>query len=272
LRPNKKAMALALILAHCSATTGGKSEGAPMPFHQSANTKRPLLVATLAACVGLLAVGPKAQAEEHAVKRTVTVSATGEVSAVPDVARVSAGVVTEAATAGRALDQNSAAMSALIKALKAEGIASEDLQTSNFSVSPRYNRPERGEIAEITGYQVRNQVDVTVRKLDTLGVLLDLLITRGANSVHGPTFEVSKMDALKDEARKTAMARAKRRAKLLAGEAGAELGKVMTIAEDVHGPTPGRPMMARAAMREAVPIEAGSETLSVRVTVSWQIK
>lgn len=213
-----------------------------------------------------------AAAEDHHVKRTVTVSATGEVSAVPDIARVSAGVLTEHSSAKEALEDNSQTMSGLIKELKAGGIDAEDIQTSNFSVSPRYTRPERGGVARIDGYQVRNQVDVTVRKLSELGELLDLLIKRGANSITGPTFEVSKRETIKDQARETAMKNARRRAGLLAAAAGAEVDEVVTISEDVHGGGPVRDPLARTAMAEAVPIEAGSETLQVRVTVTWKLK
>ena len=51
--------------------------------------------------------------------------------------------------------------------------------------------------------------------------------------MQGLSFEVSKADTLKDDARKEAVANALRRAKLLAAAAGAEVGQVLQISEEV---------------------------------------
>lgn len=207
------------------------------------------------------------------MQRTITVSATGRVSAEPDVVRLQAGLTTQATTARKALTENNRVMAELIAALKNEGIAEQDVQTSNFNVSPRYTRPERGEAARITGYQVSNQVQVTVREIERAGDIMDLLVRLGANQMSGMSFEVSDADQLKDRARQNAMKAARRRADLLADAAGAEVGNVITISEDVpqHGP---RPVAMRSAARaeSSVPIAAGSQELTARVTVTWQLK
>jgi uncharacterized protein YggE len=206
------------------------------------------------------------------MERTVTVSAVGEVTAEPDMARISTGVVTEAKTAREALGRNSEAMKALVAGLKASGIEAKDIQTSSFNVNPRYTNPREGQAPVIDGYRVANQVEVTVRNLDRLGEVLDQLVGLGANQMSGLAFEVSKAETLKDEARKEAMANALRRAKLFAAAASAEVGEVIAIAEEVTGGGP-RPMpMARATMAQAVPIERGTETLEARVTVTWALK
>ncbi len=231
-----------------------------------------LICATLAVGLSVLAA-PKAWAEEKTMSRTITVSASGRVSAEPDIVRLQAGLTTEATTARKALTDNNRVMRELIQELEREGIAEEDVQTSNFNVSPRYTRPERGGRARINGYQVSNQVSVTVREIERAGDILDTLVRLGANQMSGMAFEVSDADRLKDRAREKAMKAARRRAELLASAAGAEVGKVISIAEDapMHGPRPVA--MRRAAMKESsVPIAAGSQELEARVAVTWQLK
>lgn len=211
-------------------------------------------------------------AEDKLMDRLITVSATGYSSAEPDRARVSSGVTAEAATAREALTANTKAMDAVIAGLKESGVDAKDIQTSTFNVEPRYTHPRDGSPASIDGYRVSNQVDVVVRDLSTLGGLLDKLITLGANQMNGLTFEVSEAETLRDAARKEAVANARRRAELLAEAAGAALGEVMTINEEVRFDGP-RPMAMRSAMvKEAAPIEAGSATLEASVTVTWRLK
>ncbi len=208
-------------------------------------------------------------AQETRTERTVSVSAAGSVSAVPDLAGINTGVVAEGETARAALSANTAIMVKLVDGLKVAGIAAKDIQTTAFNVQPRYQNYKDGRPATINGYQVQNQVRIVVRELDKLGQVLDAAVTLGANQISGIDFQVSTADALKDAARKLAMANAERRAKLFAEAAGGELGRVITISEDMST-QPGRPpMMARTAMSaEAVPIERGSQALEVRVNVT----
>lgn len=233
----------------------------------------PRRIATpLAAAAMLLALSIPTRAEDKAMDRLITVSATGYAYAAPDQARLAAGVTAEAATADAALSANTELMAKVVSGLKEAGVDAKDIQTSNFSVDPRYTNPRDNAPPEIDGYRVSNQVSVLVRDLKALGGLLDKLVTLGANQVHGLTFEVSKAEVLKDDARKEAVANARRRAELLAGAAGAEVGDVVSIAEEVGYGGP-RPMaMARQAKADFVPVEAGTETLEARVTVTWKLK
>jgi uncharacterized protein YggE len=211
-----------------------------------------------------------AHAEEKMTDRTITVTATGTVEAEPDQARITSGVTTEAASAREALTRNNEAMSKVIAALKAKGIAAKDIQTSTFNVSPVIRYGKEGEPSKITGYRVGNQVVVLVRDLASLGDVLDDMISAGANETQGLSFEVSNADTLKDKAREDAMAKALRRAKLLAAAAGAQVGEVVRITEETasNGPVP---YTARFAKAESVPIERGTSTLEARVTVTWAL-
>ena len=203
--------------------------------------------------------------------RLITVSATGYATAEPDQARLSTGVTSEAETAKEAFAVNSELMQKVINGLKESGIDAKDIQTSNFNVEPRYETG-KSTTPVINGYRVSNQVEILVRDLKSLGGLLDKLVSLGANQMHGLTFVVSKAETLKDEARKEAVANARRRAELLATAAGAGVGEVVSIAEEVSYQGP-RPMaMSTRAKAEFAPVESGTETLEARVTVTWKLK
>lgn len=212
-------------------------------------------------------------AEEKGMDRTVTVSATGSISAAPDEATIATGVTSEAKTAREALTKNTEAMKQVIAELKSEGVDAKDIQTTQFNVEPVYVYPKEGQPPSVTGYRVNNMVGVRVRNLDKLGGVLDRLVTAGANQMNGISFEVSKAETLKDDARKTAMANAKRRADLLAQAAGADVGEVLQISEETSFQGP-RPVVfaKRAAMAESVPVERGEQELDARVTVTWRLK
>ena len=233
---------------------------------------RPAL--SVAAAALLLAFTAPLHAEEKPMDRLITVSASGFAYAAPDRARISSGVAAEAATAREALGANSELMGKVVAGLKEAGIDAKDIQTSNFSVEPRYTNPRDGTPSRIDGYRVSNQVTVLVRDVAALGSLVDKLASLGANQIYGLNFEVSKAETLKDEARKEAVANARRRAELLAAAAGAEVGDVVTISESVDHIGP-RPMaMARTAemKMDAPPMEAGTHTLEANITVTWKLK
>lgn len=225
--------------------------------------------------LGLMMAGAAPlSAEEKLMDRTVTVSASGSVSAAPDQATIATGVSSEAKTAREALTKNTEAMTKVIAELKSQGVEAKDIQTTQFNIEPVYVYPKEGQPPSVTGYRVNNMLSVRVRDLDKLGGVLDQLVTVGANQMNGITFEVSKAETLKDDARKVAIENAKRRAQLLATAAGAEVGDVLQISEETSHPGP-RPMVfaKRAAMAEAsVPIERGEQELEARVTVTWKLK
>jgi uncharacterized protein len=213
-------------------------------------------------------------AEEKPMERTITVSASGNVSVEPDEAMIATGVSSEAKTARESLSKNTEAMKKVIAELKTQGVEAKDIQTTQFNVEPVYVYPKEGQPPVITGYRVNNMVSVCVHNLDKLGGVLDQLVTVGANQMNGISFNVSKAETLKDEARKTAMANALRRAKLLAAASGADVGEVMQISEDVsyQGPQPVMYAKRMSAASEAAPVERGSQELEARVTVTWKLK
>lgn len=209
-------------------------------------------------------------ADSDKVDRTVSVSATGSVTAEPDVAQISAGVVTEADSAKDAMGRNGIVMTKLIDGLKAAGIQPKDIQTTTLNVEPRYAQPKDGRAATINGYRVVNQVRLTVRDVKHLGDVLDQAIALGANQINHIAFDIADPETLKDEARKQAMENARRRGELYAKAAGGQLGPVLRISESMGEP---HPMPGgRMAMRASVPIEAGTRSLEVEVHVTYALR
>lgn len=235
--------------------------------------EEPSLIPTLRAlCFAALAVAGPALANDVGPP-SVTVSGTGEVSAPPDLANVSAGVVTESPRAADAVKANSAAMQKVLGALDSAGIERKDVQTSRFDVSPLYAEGQaRGRgMPAIIGYRAANQVQVEVHGVDKVGAVLDALVGAGANELGGISFGIAEPAPLLDEARRKAIADARRKAELYAAAAGVVLGRVTQIDEAGGGaPVPvayGR-MMAEAA---AAPVAPGQLDLSASVTVRFAI-
>ena len=226
-------------------------------------------------------IAPVAALAQDAPKRTLSVSATGTVTAEPDIAVVSMGVVSNAKTARAALSANTKAMTALIEQLVAQAIAKKDLQTSNFSVQPRYIYPKRSNDGQqrpprVVGYTVSNQLTAIVRNLDSLGEVLDKAVSTGSNQIQGLRFSIDKPGPLRDEARKRAVSRAIAKAKLLAEAAGVNLGPIMTMSES-GGPRPPQPVArGRAFAAEAadapVPVARGEQEISATVNITWMLQ
>lgn len=212
-----------------------------------------------------------AAAEE--IERRLTVTGEGRVEAAPDMATISLGVTAEARTAAEAIRANSAAMQAVFARLQDAGIAERDLQTSNFSVNPRWERTTTTNAApRIAGFVAQNMLTVRVRDLATLGGTLDAVAQDGANAFSGLSFGLQNPEPLQDAARAAAVADARRKATLLAEAAGVTLGPLLMIDEADGG---GRPTLmvaeARMAAADAVPVAAGELTMTARVRLVYAI-
>jgi uncharacterized protein len=227
----------------------------------------------------LLALAPvalPAAAHDQPEKRTISLSASGTVKTTPDMVEIATGVTSEAPSARAALDQNTEAMTKVVEALKGEGIEPKDIQTANFSVGPiyeqrPYDRPD-GKPPAVVGYRVTNQVRITLHDTGKLGAILDKVVSLGANQIDSIEFGVSEPEALKDEARKLALKNVTDNAKLYAQAAGVTLGPILTITEEESSYQPRYLPSAATMEAKAVPIEAGTAAVEVRVRVSWEIE
>ncbi len=204
------------------------------------------------------------------------VTARGEVRRVPDVAVISAGVVTQAADAGTAMRDNAARIARVIAALKKSGIADKDITTSSISLSPQY-RYNNNEPPVITGYQANNQLTVRFREIGKSGAVIDALVKEGANQVNGPSLEIDKPEAALDEARVMAIKAARARADLYAGALGMKVKRVVSLSEqDGFSPQPMPMMMARGAMADSAEaktaVMAGEQGIGVTVSVVFELQ
>jgi hypothetical protein len=226
----------------------------------------------LALLLGLVAMtamgGTMAMAAEP--PSHITVTGTGVVSAVPDVADVHAGVTREDASAARAMQQADAAMRKVVDAIRQNGVAARDVQTTQYSLQPVYDQFDGK--SRLRGYRADNQVRVTVRDLARVGGLLDAVVRAGANQIQGIGFRVDKPETHLDRARADAFADARRKAELYAKAAGVRVTGVLAI-EEGGAPVP-RPFMAMRAERMAADavIEPGEQELSASVSVTFQIQ
>jgi uncharacterized protein YggE len=226
------------------------------------------------ALVALILLAHPAQAQDEPPRRLV-VTGTGEASARPDVAVVSTGVVVQADTASAALAENTRAMNRVLEQLRAAGLAQDDIQTSQFAVTPLYEsrqpEPQRTEPPGIVGYQVSNQVTARVHDIERLGVILDALVNAGANSIDNLYFDVADPKQLLGEARDAAVADALAKARRYAAAAGVELGAIQAI-EEGGAYAPPRPMMRAEAMAAPVPIAPGQTQMSASVTMTFALE
>jgi uncharacterized protein YggE len=218
--------------------------------------------------------GAQAPADLAAGATRVDVVATGEVTRVPDIVRIGAGVVTQAPTASAAIEANGRQMAAVRAALRRAGVADRDIQTSTISLQPDY-RYQEGRSPELTGYRATNEVSVRFRNIAETGRILDALVAQGANQINGPVLGLDKPEAAMDEARAAALRTAQARAALYARALGKRVVRVLSISEAgaSYQPMP-RPMMAeaRGAADTASKIDPGEQSVSVNLTVSFELQ
>jgi uncharacterized protein YggE len=201
----------------------------------------------------------------------VTVTGTGSVTAPPDEAEITTGVVTRAPSAAQALAANSQAMERLVQAMGGLGIAGRDIRTTNISVSPQRQPGKGGQPPEIVGYEVTNEVRVKVRELTRLGQVLDQQVGQGANVIHGIQFGLQEPTPRLDEARKRAIVDARRKAELYAAAAGLRLGRVVAV-QEAGAALPRPEPTSRVMMSAAVPVAPGEMEIQASVTMTFTLE
>ena len=203
---------------------------------------------------------------------TIAVSGTGRVAVQPDVADLRLGVSVTKPTVEGARAEAGATMSAILAAVAAAGVARADVRTAMLSVQPRYDyRDDRAPV--LTGYEIANLVDVSVRDLAKLGDIVDATLAAGATSMDALTFRVADPAPAERQARVLAMAEARARADVLAEAAGLTIAGVSDIVEGapVRPPIPvAKAERMALAADVATPDEAGTLEVAVSVTVTYR--
>lgn len=224
------------------------------------------------ATVSLLALASPAMANDDKMT-TIEVSAASQIKAVPDVALVTAGVMTNAPTAAAAMQDNATGMTSVYKALAAAGVAEKDIQTSGLSLNAQYDY-SNNRAPRVTGYQAVNNVNVILRDLKKAGAVLDSLVAEGSNQINGPTFSVENPEPLLDKARAEAVRKAMKRAELYASAAGLKVKRIISISEMGAAEPSPRPMMMKAMAMEgsaSTPVAPGQVEMSVSVNVKFEL-
>ena len=200
------------------------------------------------------------------------VVAQGEVERVPDIAQISAGVVTQAPTATAAIRDNAERMASVRAALRQAGIAERDIQTSTINLQPSYRYAEN-QPPQLVGYQASNEVSVRFRDIAETGRILDALVAQGANQINGPMLSIDQPEAALDEARTEALTRARARADLYARSLGMRVARILSVSEAGISHMPPQPFARNAVAEQAdTVIVPGEQTLSVSLTVSFELE
>ena len=239
--------------------------------------KSPLVGLLAAALIGAAAPAALAQtasdadAAFHAT--TLSISAYGEVKALPDKATITLGVQTVAPTAAQAMADNAARMSQVVGALRKQGLSDKDIQTSNLNLSAQYDY-EQNKPPRLTGYQASNDVTVNVDDLKKLGPAIDAVTAAGVNQINGIGFGIKDPQAAEDQARVRAVQALQAKAQLYAGAAGYRVGRLVNLSEGGGvQPMPYTPKMVTVnAVRAApTPVEAGELTIRADVSGLYEL-
>jgi uncharacterized protein YggE len=228
---------------------------------------------------GAAALPAAADAQQASITQSIAgtrldVSATGDVTRVPDIAIITAGVVTRSATAAGALQQAATRMDRVIAALKRAGVEDRDIQTSNLNLNPEYtyinNQPPK-----LNGYTASNQLSIRFRDIANSGKILDALVAEGANQINGPSLTIDKAEAALDEARARAVAAGRARADLYARSLGLRVARVVAVSEsggNYPSPPPMPMMMEARAQAADTKIVPGEQKLSVTLTMTFELQ
>jgi len=200
------------------------------------------------------------------------ISATGEVSRVPDIVRVTAGVATQAPTAAEALRQNAALMATVRAALARAGIADRDIQTQSLALNAVYRNGAYPR-EQIAAYSARNDLIIRFRDVGGAGPVLDALVAAGVNEIRGPILGFDNPEAARDEARAIAIVTARARAQLYAQALGMRVKRVVAVAETVQYGAPGGDGFANMNASDAsTTIDVGGRRLSATVNVTFELE
>lgn len=219
--------------------------------------------------------------QEIEAKNTVSVSASGEIYAKPDLALISFSVVTEAKTVAEAMAKNTEKMNDIIDFVKNQGVESKDLKTTSFNIYPRYEwRKETGlppypqGERVLVGYEVSQSLEVKIRDMEKIGGIIQGATDAGANQVGSLQFTIDNEDEFKKQAREQAINKAKEKAEELASQLGVNLVRIIDFRESSVVPRyyDLKAMEAPSGGgEEAAQIETGENKIEVTVNITYEI-
>jgi len=205
----------------------------------------------------------------------ITVGGRANVAGTPDTLRLDLSVVATASSVSEALASANLSGGAVQKSLLDNGVQRKDLQTSGLNIQPEYDYSNGG-TPRLKGYQVSESVNAKLRSLVRAGDVIGKAVSAGGNAVrvNGISLDLEDTGALVSSAREKAFAEAKTKAEQYAKLAGRGLGDALSISEDVSNPSPiAMPYAGMdSAKSTSVPIQPGSQDVSVSVTVGFSMR
>jgi uncharacterized protein YggE len=203
----------------------------------------------------------------------ITVGGTAYVAGTPDTLRLDLSVVASAPSVGEALARANGTADAAQRSLLGSGVAKKDLQTSGLSITPGYDYAKSG-TPRLTGYEVSEGISARLGNLSHAGDVIGKAVGAGGDAVrvNGISLDLEDTGSLVSRARDEAFADARTKAGQYARAAGRSLGEVVSIAETVATPSPVALSAAAMAKTAEVPLQPGSQNVSVTVTVVYALR
>lgn len=244
-----------------------------------------LVLLSIFLLVASVSMGKNSGRNSNPATDVITVTGDGQATLPPDVARISLTIENVAATVSEAQAATTKQANAAIEYMKGQNIAEKDVKTLSYNITPQYSYPNPCAVGvpcppytgspKVTGYQVSETIQVTVRDLENVGTLLGGLGKLSVQNISGPAFALDDSTAGYDAARADAIKKAKTQAKELAKELGVKLGKIVNYSESSRGydyPAMmesygrGGAMDAKVAPVPNVPVGENTYTASVYIT------
>lgn len=242
------------------------------------------LVGALIAAAGLgviLLLRPPTVAGSNAVLSPlgqpagISVSGEGKMTLVPDQATVRLGVDAQAPTVEAARLRAAEAMAQVVSALRAGGIAENDIKTANFNIS-QDRRPGPNGTMINEGYRVQNMVTAKIKSVGDTGRIVDAASAAGGNlaRVDQVSFGLNDPSKFQSQLRELAMADAKARGEQLARLSGKGLGDPIHIQEGSAPIEVNRQVMQRASAPAAQDtfLAPGETEVRLNVQVVYAIR
>jgi uncharacterized protein len=201
----------------------------------------------------------------------MTVNGNGHITARPNQAKLTLGVVTEHTSAQTAQQENAEISNRVIEALKQIGIDESDIKTTVYSVQPRYDYHDGNSI--LRGYEVEHHFEVTIKDLSKIGNVYDIAIKNGANRSRGIQFQLKDPALYYQEALQRAIRNAREKAEVMAQTIGATLNHIPIKVIEQEDQQNFRPLLSTQATfvkaEEAPPIQTGDLTINAHIKIIY---
>jgi uncharacterized protein YggE len=268
-------------------------------FHQKALSYTGALLLLILSVLAITTTVFMVNGNQAHDENTISVTGTAEVSAAPDVANFSFTVTETAPDANTAQETINKKISTILDGLTKLNVDEKDIKTESYTIYPKYEYvrvtdnevkialsgesyiPEQQNKQVQVGFDVSQNVQVTLRNLESVPETLTLFAQNGVENLSGPNFEIDDPEALKEQARLAAIAEAKEKAKRLASDLDVKLGKIVSFYEDAYNPMPyndefsmmakGVAMdMAQSSFEPELPM--GENDITATVTLTYKIR